>query len=60
MTGQSTSASSKIIWLFIAILGAIALGYVALNRGETINAMWILTASVCVFDWVSLLQSIHR
>lgn len=33
----------------MAILGAIALGYVALNRGETINAMWVLTAAVCVY-----------
>ena len=49
MTGNSTSTSSKIAWLFVAILGAIAFGYIALNRGESINAMWVLTASVCVY-----------
>ncbi len=37
------------IWIIIAILGAFSLGYVALNRGETINAMWILVASVCIY-----------
>lgn len=37
------------IWIVIAVLGALSLGYVALNRGETINAMWILVASVCIY-----------
>lgn len=48
-TSQSSSLSSKIVWLLIAILGAFAFGYIALRRGETINAMWILTAGVCVY-----------
>lgn len=46
---KMTSLPSKIAWFLVAILGAFALGYVALNRGESINAMWILTASVCVY-----------
>lgn len=46
---KMSSFASKIAWFFVAILGAFALGYVALNRGEAINAMWILTASVCVY-----------
>ncbi|MHC5307140.1 pyruvate/proton symporter CstA [Bartonella sp. LJL80] len=33
----------------LAILGAFALGYIALNRGEAINAMWIVVAAVCVY-----------
>ena len=49
MSANSSSTSSKIAWLFVAILGAIAFGYIALNHGETINAMWVLTASVCVY-----------
>lgn len=46
---NNSTTSAKIVWVFVAILGAIALGYVALNRGETINAMWVLTAAVCVY-----------
>ena len=46
---SNSTAGTKIAWVFVAILGAIALGYVALNRGETINAMWVLTAAVCVY-----------
>ncbi|WP_442764891.1 carbon starvation CstA family protein, partial [Sulfurospirillum cavolei] len=49
MTASSSGATGKIAWFFVAILGAIALGYIALNRGETINAMWVLTAAVCVY-----------
>ena len=33
----------------ISALGAFSLGTVALHRGETINALWLVTASVCVY-----------
>lgn len=41
--------SSYIGWLLLALVGAFALGYVALNRGETINALWIVVAAVSVY-----------
>ncbi|MDF7666422.1 pyruvate/proton symporter CstA [Orbaceae bacterium ESL0727] len=37
------------MWLILAILGAFALGYIALNRGEKINALWIVVATVCIY-----------
>jgi carbon starvation protein len=36
-------------WMALAILGAISLGIVALSRGETINAVWLVSAAVCVY-----------
>lgn len=39
----------QLIWIVLAILGASALGYIALNRGEQINALWIVVAAVCVY-----------
>lgn len=33
----------------VAILGAGALGGIALNRGETINALWFVVAAICVY-----------
>ena len=36
-------------WLLIAIVGAFALSVVALSRGETINALWIVVAAVSSF-----------
>ena len=41
--------SSQIGWLVLALVGAFALGYVALNRGESINALWIIVAAVSVY-----------
>jgi carbon starvation protein len=37
------------IWLLVAIAGAAAFAHVALTRGETINAAWILTAAICSY-----------
>ena len=36
-------------WLAVAVLGAVALGIVALHRGEPISAVWIVIAAVCVY-----------
>ncbi|KAI3484494.1 hypothetical protein L1887_52584 [Cichorium endivia] len=33
----------------LSVVGAFALGYIALNRGEQINALWIVVASVCIY-----------
>jgi Carbon starvation protein CstA len=33
----------------VIALGAISLGIVALSRGETINAAWLVIAAVCVY-----------
>jgi len=39
----------RLLWVGVAILGAYALGGLALHRGETINAIWIVTAAVCIY-----------
>ena len=48
-SSQNNSAQNRLIWLIVAVIGAIAFGYVALNRGETINALWVLTAAICIY-----------
>jgi pyruvate/proton symporter len=40
---------SKLGWAALAILGAFALGTVALRRGEHINALWIVVAAVSIY-----------
>jgi carbon starvation protein len=35
-------------WALLALTGAVALGVVALQRGENINALWLVVAAVCV------------
>src|SRR5579883_1252112 len=39
----------KIGGVLLALVGAIALGGMALHRHEPINALWIVTAAVCVY-----------
>ena len=38
-----------VTWVVIAMLGAVAFGVLALARGETISAAWLLTAAVCTY-----------
>jgi carbon starvation protein len=38
-----------VIWVAVALLGAGALGAIALNRGEPLNAMWFVLAAVCSY-----------
>ena len=39
----------RIAWLLVAVLGAAAVGGIALNRGESINAIWFVAAAACVY-----------
>ena len=43
------SVTSGLIWLSVALIGASALAGIALNRGESINSVWFVTAAACVY-----------
>ena len=43
------NSGKYLIWTLLSVMGAFALGYIALNRGEQINALWIVVAAVCVY-----------
>jgi carbon starvation protein len=38
-----------ITWLAVGLLGLFALSTIALSRGESINALWLITAAVCIY-----------
>jgi len=44
-----TSLFPKLGWVVLSVIGAIALGVVALSRGESINAIWLVIASVSIY-----------
>ena len=46
---MKTNFPSLLAWLGIALLGAAAIGGIALNRGESVNALWFVTAALCVY-----------
>jgi carbon starvation protein len=40
---------SFLVWTAVALLGAAAFAYIALSRGETIGAAWLIVAAVCSY-----------
>lgn len=40
---------NKLGWFALAIVGAFACGLIALQHGESISAVWIVIASVCIY-----------
>ncbi|WP_020183695.1 carbon starvation CstA family protein [Methylotenera sp. 1P/1] len=43
------SINKKIMWGLVAVLGAYAMSTIATYRGETINALWLITAALCIY-----------
>src|SRR6478752_3858985 len=43
------NVAQALVWFGVAVLGAVAFGVIALARGETINAAWIVIAGVCSY-----------
>lgn len=39
----------NLVWALVAVVGAVALGIVALSRGEPINAVWLVAAAICTY-----------
>src|SRR3712207_9557148 len=52
-SGQATGSGSRLrtvaIWTAVAVVGAVCWGVLALARGETISALWLLFAALCSY-----------
>ncbi|MBT8769031.1 carbon starvation CstA family protein [Metapseudomonas boanensis] len=46
---NNNSVLRQLPWVALAVVGACALGVVALRRGEAINALWIVVAAVALY-----------
>ena len=44
-----SGAGRHILWLIVGLLGSAALGVVALSRGESVSALWMVIAAVCIY-----------
>ena len=40
---------SVLAWGSLGLLGAVAVGVVAVHRGEPINALWLVVAATCCY-----------
>jgi carbon starvation protein len=49
LAAMQIAPARVVLWVVISVLGAAAFGVLALARGETINAAWLLTAAVCTY-----------
>jgi carbon starvation protein len=48
-TGGRRSVKSVLIWTAVAIVGAVCWTVLAMVRGETVSALWILFAALCSY-----------
>jgi len=46
---MKTNPQAILLWLIVSVLGASAVGGIALHRGESINALWFITAALCIY-----------
>jgi len=46
---KGNGLQSKLLWAAVIALGAVSFGIVALNRGESVNAAWLVIAAVCIY-----------
>ena len=55
MTATATPSTGRwtprriAIWGAVAVLGAVAWGILALARGESVNAVWLIVAALCSY-----------
>ena len=40
---------AKLVWAVLALVGAVCFATLALRRGESVNALWIVTAAVAIY-----------
>ncbi|WP_121021449.1 carbon starvation CstA family protein [Helicobacter vulpis] len=38
------------LWGLVALVGAVCLGMLALHKGESINALWLVCAAICIYS----------
>jgi len=46
---KGNGLQSKLLWAAVIALGAVSFGIVALSRGESVNAAWLVIAAVCIY-----------
>ena len=42
--------SARMIWAAVVLVGVVAFATIASSRGETVNAIWFVTAAICIYS----------
>jgi hypothetical protein len=43
------SLGRKLLWILVALAGALAMGVIAASRGEPVNAVWLVVGAACIY-----------
>src|SRR5215471_18468165 len=46
---RENGLQTKLLWAAVVALGVVSFGIVALSRGESVNAAWLVIAAVCTY-----------
>ncbi|MCX2682827.1 carbon starvation protein A [Campylobacter sp. MIT 21-1685] len=46
---MSNAIITKILWFFVALLGAFCFTYLALQNGESVSAVYLVVAALCIY-----------
>lgn len=46
---MNNAITTKILWFLVAILGAFCFGYLALQNGESVSAIYLIVAALCIY-----------
>src|SRR5215467_9040369 len=46
---RRNNIQTTLLWVAVIALGTVSLGIVALSRGESVNAAWLVVAAVCIY-----------
>jgi carbon starvation protein len=49
LASRGNGIQTKLLWAAIVVLGTVAFVIVALTRGESVNAAWLVVAAVCIY-----------
>ena len=49
LKNKPANISAILLWIVVALIGASVVGGIAIHRGESINALWFITAAICVY-----------
>ena len=49
LDSSENGIQKNLLWIAVAVIGAVAFGAMALHKGETISAAWLVIAALCIY-----------
>src|SRR6516165_3137086 len=49
LASNGSGLQQKLLWAAVIALGAVSFAIIALSRGESVNAAWLVIAAICIY-----------